>query len=290
VILRMRERRLDLPPGRRLLMGIVNASPDSFSDPGERGVDELAELARSRVRDGAELVDVGGESGRTDRAPVTEEEEIERVAPLTERLAAEGIAVSVDTWRAPVARAVLAAGAVMINDVSGLSDPGVADACAEAGAALVLTHTRLPPKQKGFPDYDDVVRDVVELLGERVAEARARGVEDEQLVLDPGIDLAKTPAESVEVIRRLPELAGLGRPLLLAVSRKDFVGALTERPPSARLAGTLAAVGAAADGGAAILRVHDVAAAADFLRVQDALKTPDGEVPHLAEELRREPA
>jgi dihydropteroate synthase len=178
----------------------------------------------------------------------------------------------------------------MINDVSGLSDPGVADACAEAGAALVLTHTRLPPKQKGFPDYGDVVRDVVELLGERAAEARARGVDDEQLVLDPGIDLAKTPAESVEVIRRLPELARLGRPLLLAVSRKDFVGALTERPPSARLAGTLAAVGAAADGGAAILRVHDVAAAADFLRVQDALRSADGEVPHLAEELRREPA
>ncbi len=290
MILRLRERRLELPPGRRLLMGIVNASPDSFSDPGWRPLDDLAELARASVRAGAELVDVGGESGRTDREPVSEDEEIARVAPLTERLAAEGIAVSVDTWRAPVARAALAAGAVMINDVSGLSDPGVADACAESGAALVLTHTRVPPKQKGFPDYDDVVEDVAELLMERAAEARARGVHDEQLVLDPGIDLAKTPAESVEVIRRLPELARLGRPLLLAVSRKDFVGALTERPPAARLAGTLAAVGAAADGGAAILRVHDVAEASDFLRVQAALRDADGHVPHLAEELRREPA
>jgi len=289
VILRLRERRLELPPGRRLLMGIVNASPDSFSDPGRRPLDELVELARSRARAGAELVDVGGESGRTDREPVPEDEEIARVAPLTERLAADGIAVSVDTWRAPVARAALAAGAVMINDVSGLSDPGVADACAESGAALVLTHTRVPPKQKGFPVYDDVVEDVAELLMERAAEARARGVHDEQLVLDPGIDLAKTPAESVEVIRRLPELARLGRPLLLAVSRKDFVGALTERPPAARLAGTLAAIGAAADGGAAILRVHDVAEASDFLRVQAALKDADGHVPHLAEELRREP-
>ena len=290
MILRLRERRLELPPGRRLLMGIVNASPDSFSDPGRRPLDELVELARSRARAGAELVDVGGESGRTDREPVPEDEEIARVAPLTERLAADGIAVSVDTWRAPVARAALAAGAVMINDVSGLSDPGVADACAESGAALVLTHTRVPPKQKGFPVYDDVVEDVAELLMERAAEARARGVHDEQLVLDPGIDLAKTPAESVEVIRRLPELARLGRPLLLAVSRKDFVGALTERPPAARLAGTLAAIGAAADGGAAILRVHDVAEASDFLRVQAALKDADGHVPHLAEELRREPA
>jgi dihydropteroate synthase len=236
------------------------------------------------------LIDVGGESGRTDREPVSEHEEIERVAPLTERLAGEGLAVSVDTWRAPVARAALAAGAVMINDVSGLSDPGVADACGEAGAALVLTHTRVPPKQKGFPDYDDVVEDVARLLRERADAARSRGVDDEQLVLDPGIDLAKTPAESVEVIRRLPELAALCRPLLLAVSRKDFVGALTERPPAARLAGTLAAVGAVADGGAAILRVHDVAETADFLRVQAALRNGEDAVPHLAEELRREPA
>ncbi len=289
MILRLRERRLELPPGRQLLMGIVNASPDSFSDPGRRPLDDLVALARSRASAGAELVDVGGESGRTDREPVSEDEEIDRVAPLTERLAAEGIAVSVDTWRASVARAALVAGAVMINDVSGLSDPGVADACAESGAALVLTHTRVPPKQKGFPDYDDVVEDVGELLTELAAEARARGVRDEQLVLDPGIDLAKTPAESVEVIRRLPELARLGRPLLLAVSRKDFVGALTERPPAARLAGTLAAIGAAAEGGASILRVHDVAEASDFLRVRAALNEADGDVPHLAEELRREP-
>jgi dihydropteroate synthase len=287
--LRLRERSVELPPGRQLLMGIVNASPDSFSDPGARALDELVERARGLARDGAELIDVGGESGRTDSQPVSEDEEIGRVAPLVERLAGEGIDVSVDTWRAPVARAALAAGAVMINDVSGLSDPGVADACAEAGAALVLTHTRVPPKQKGFPGYDDVMEDVAELLAERAAEARSRGVDDEQLVLDPGIDLAKTPAESVEVIRRLPELAELGRPLLLAVSRKDFVGALTERPPAARLAGTLAAVGAAVDGGAAILRVHDVAEASDYLRVRSALKG-HGDAPHLSEELRREPA
>jgi dihydropteroate synthase len=287
--LRMRERSVDLGPGRRLLMGIVNASPDSFSDPGARALDELLERARGLVRDGAELIDVGGESGRTDREPISEDQESARVTPLVERLAGEGIDVSVDTWRASVARAALVAGAVMINDVSGLSDPGVADACAETGAALVLTHTRMPPKQKGFPGYDDVMEDVAELLSERAAEARSHGVGEEQLVLDPGIDLAKTPAESVEVIRRLPELAALGRPLLLAVSRKDFVGALTERPPAARLAGTLAAVAAAVDGGAAILRVHDVAEASDFLRVREALNG-GGDAPHLSEELRREPA
>jgi dihydropteroate synthase len=292
VILRLRDRRLQLPRGRAVLMGIVNASPDSFSDPGPRELGQLAESARDQVAAGAELIDVGGESGRTDRQAVPEQEEIARVAPLVERLAGEGIAVSADTWRAPVARAVLAAGAAMINDVSGLSDPEVAEACAEAGAGLVVTHTRLPPKQKGFPDYEDVVGDVVALLRERVAEASRRGVAEEQVVLDPGIDLAKTPAESVEVLRRLPELRELGRPLLLAVSRKDFVGALTDRPPAGRLGGTLAAVGAAVDGGAAILRVHDVGEAADYLRVRAAL-SGEAEVPdelRLGDSLRREPA
>ena len=290
--LRLRERVLDLSGHDVLLMGIVNAGPDSFSDPGSRGLDELARLADELAGAGAAIVDVGGESGRTDREPVGEDEEIARVAPLVQRLAGDGLAVSVDTWRAPVARAALAAGAAMINDVSGLSDPGVADARAQAGAALVVTHTRLPPKVNGFPDYDDVLADVAALLRERGAQARERGLEDEQLVLDPGIDLAKTPADSIEVLRRLPELAGLGRPLLLAVSRKDFIGALTERPPAARGAGTLAAVGAAVEGGAKILRVHDVAGARDYLRVHAAL---DGGVPVTADlrvrdHLRRESA
>ena len=288
--LRLRNRRLDLD--EPVLMGIVNAGPDSFSDPGARNLDELVRLAHGMVAAGATLIDVGGESGRTDREPVSEDEEIARVAPVVERLAADGLCVSVDTWRAPVARASLDAGAEMINDVSALSDPGVSRACAETGAALVITHTALPPKVKGFPEYGDVVADVAELLRDRCRQAAELGVADDQVVLDPGIDLAKTPAESVELLRRLPELAELGRPLLLAVSRKDFVGALTERPPADRLAGTLAAVGAAADGGAKILRVHDVAATADYLRVRSAL---DGGGPvdaglRLPADLRREPA
>jgi dihydropteroate synthase len=187
-----------------------------------------------------------------------------------------------------VARAALDAGAHMINDVSGLSDESVAVACAEAGAALVITHTVAPPKTKVFPHYDDVVASVRELLGERMAAARAAGLEAEQIVLDPGIDIAKSPAESVELIRRLPELAALGPPLLLAVSRKDFIGAVTERPPAARDAGTLAAVGAAVDGGAKIVRVHDVAGTRDFLRVRDALENGADAGLSLAPELRRE--
>jgi dihydropteroate synthase len=178
----------------------------------------------------------------------------------------------------------------MINDVSALSDPGVADACAEAGASLVVTHTRVPPKVKGFPEYEDVVADVIELLEERAAVAEARGVERSRLVFDPGIDLGKTPAESIEVLRRLPELAVLGGPLLLAVSRKDFVGAVTGRLPAARGAGTLAAVDRAVAGGAEILRVHDVAGVRDYLAVRAALA---GDAPHeglaLTDDLRREP-
>src|SRR4051812_10064926 len=151
VKLRLRDVVLEPRPGSPLLMGIVNAGPDSFSDPGGRSLDALAEAARAMVADGAALIDVGGESGRTDRPAVPEEEEIERVAPLVEVLSRDGVLVSVDTWRAPVARAALTAGAAMINDVSALSDPGVARACAETGAGLVVTHTRATPKTKGFP-------------------------------------------------------------------------------------------------------------------------------------------
>ena len=289
MILRLRDRRIELR--EPLLMGIVNATPDSFSDnQGPKSHLDLVERALEQVAAGAALVDVGGESGRTDTDAVPVDEEIARVVPLIERLAAEEVTVSVDTWRAPVARAALAAGAAMINDVSGLSEPELAEDCARSGAALVITHTRIPPKTKGFPAYDDVVADVVELLRERAEVARSRGVSADQLVLDPGIDLAKTPAQSVEVLRRLPELRALDRPLLLSVSRKDFVGALTDRGPAARQAGTLAALGAAVEGGAAILRVHDVADARDYLAVRSALSgdAKIAEELHLNPDLRRQ--
>jgi dihydropteroate synthase len=208
----------------------------------------------------------------TDRPAVPAEEEAARVVPLVERLAAEGVVVSVDTWKASVARAAIDAGASMVNDVSGLIDPGVADACAASGAALVVMHTRARPKEKAFPGYDDVMADVLGFLRERIDLARAHGVAEEQIVVDPGPDFAKTPAETVEALRRLPDLRELGRPVLLAASRKDFVGALTGRPPRERLAGTLAAIGAGLDGGGSIVRVHDVAATVDFLAVRAALR------------------
>jgi len=282
---------VELHRGAPLLMGIVNATPDSFSDrQGRKDPHDLVRRALALVEDGAQVIDVGGESGRTDRPAVSEREETARILPVVSALAGAGVAVSVDTWRAGPARAALDAGAAMVNDVSGLSDPELAVLCARAGASLVITHTRGAPKTKAFPRYADVMADIAALLSERARQARAAGVASDGLLLDPGIDLAKTPAESVEVLRRLPELYELGCPLLLAVSRKDFVGALTGRGPAQRGAGTLAALEPALDAPGAVLRVHDVAGAADFIRVRRALRD-DGEtsVGVLDEELRREP-
>jgi dihydropteroate synthase len=239
---------------------------------------------------GAALIDVGGESGATDVPPVSAEEERRRVVPLVERLAAEGMLVSVDTWKPAVARAALDAGASMVNDVSGLLEPRLADACAEAGAALVVMHTRARPKEKTFPHYDDPLADVLAFLRERIGLAGEHGVDEEQIVVDPGPDFAKTPAQSVEVLRRLDALQELGRPILLAASRKDFLGALTQRRPRERLAGTLAAVAEGVDRGATILRVHDVPETRDFLSVRDALRgvVKVSEDLRLEERLRRE--
>lgn len=288
MILRLRGHELDL--AEPALMGIVNATPDSFSDPpGRRSPGDLERRALELVAEGADIVDVGGESGRTDRPPVSEDEEAERVVGLVERLVGAGLCVSVDTWRAGPARAALEAGAAMVNDVSGLADPALAELCARHGAALVITHTRARPKTKAFPAYADVVEDVAALLAERCELAVGAGAPREALLLDPGLDLAKRPDESIELLRRLPELERLGRPLLLAVSRKDFVGALTGRAPAERGAGTLGAVEPALDLAGAVLRVHDVAATADFLRVRRALRgEAEAPAPELTEPLRRE--
>jgi dihydropteroate synthase len=269
----LRGRELDPAPERPLIMGIVNASPESFSDGAEvGGLEEQVERALRMRDEGADLIDVGGESGVTDRPAVTAAAEAARVVPLVERLAGADIVVSVDTWKADVAREALAAGAALVNDVSGLRDPGMAEVCAAAGAGLVLTHTRAEPKRKAFPHYDDVVEEVAGFLRDRIAAARAAGMGEESLVVDPGPDLAKLPADPIALVRSLPRIAALGRPVLLALSRKDFVGALTGRPPRDRLAGTLAAIAAGLDGGGSILRVHDVAATADFVAVRTALR------------------
>jgi dihydropteroate synthase len=261
--------------GGPLIMGIVNASPDSFSDGGRYAtLQAQLELARNLLADGAEILDIGGESASTNRPAVSVEHEIERVVPLIERVAGELDAiVSVDTYKPAVARAAIAAGARIVNDVSGLRDTELARVCAQTGAALVLMHTRAAPKQRlQDPDlYGDVVAEVHAFLRERIEQALALGVNPDQLILDPGPDFAKTPAQTIELLAGVGRLRELGRPLLMAVSRKDFIGALTGRPPRERLPGTLAALAHGVDAGARIFRVHDVAAAADFLKVRAAL-------------------
>jgi len=273
---RLRAAELTLHLGARpWLMGIVNASPDSFSDAGlHAGRDAQLKHARELLDAGADILDVGGESASTGRPPVELEEELERVVPLVEVLVGElGALVSVDTYKPAVARAALAAGAMIVNDVSGLRDLELADVCAESGAALVLMHTLAAPRER-LQDadlYDDVTGEVVAFLRERIELAVSRGVAREQLILDPGPDFAKTPAQTIRLLAEVGRLHELGRPLLMAISRKDFVGALTGRAPRARLAGTLAALAHGVEQGAHIFRVHDVGPAADFLAVRAAL-------------------
>lgn len=279
------------PRWRPYLMGIVNATPDSFSDaPGEKSLDDRVELARKLIADGADIIDVGGESGVTNRPAVDAAEEIARVAPVIEAIAAlPGAIVSVDTYKPAVARAAIAAGARIVNDVSGLADDDLAAAAAEGDAAIVLMHTRAKPKEKLFPHYDDVVADVNKFLADAIARATAQGVPIDRVIVDPGPDFSKTPAQTIASLRALDTLAELGRPILLAAGRKDFIGALTDRGPREREAGTLAALAAGVDHGIAIARLHDVAAAADFLTVRAALSgelTVDDDLA-LAERKRR---
>jgi len=279
---------------RPWLMGIVNASPDSFSDGGRRTtIDAQARLAEELQAAGADILDIGGESARTDRPPLAAAEEIERVVPLIEHAAGElGAIVSADTYKPSVARAAIAAGAVIVNDTSGLRDPRLAEVCAETGAALVIMHTLAPPGRRlRDPErYGDIAAEVLAFLRERIAAAIAAGVEREQLIIDPGPDFAKTPAQTAQLLVQLRRLHELQRPLLLAISRKDFIGALTTRAPRERLAGTLAALAHGVDAGGHIFRLHDIAAAADFLRVRAVLAgalEPDRDLA-LAEELRHD--
>ena len=289
------DRELELG-ARPWLMGIVNASPDSFSDGGRHAtLHRQVELGGELLAAGADILDVGGQSARADRPHVSEQEELERVLPLVECLTGElGALVSVDTYRPPVARAAIAVGARIVNDVSGLRDPDLAGVCAETGAALVVMHTLAEPGRR-LQDRalygEDIAGEVISFLRDRMAVARGAGVAAEQLIVDPGPDFAKTPAQTIALLAGAQRLHELGRPVLMAISRKDFIGALTRRAPRRRLAGTLAALAHGVDVGAHIFRLHDVAAAADFLRVRAALdgqlQAPDDLA--LAEELRYEP-
>ena len=255
-------------------MGIVNRTPDSFYDRGatyalERAVAAVVGAAEA----GADWVDVGGVPFSPDADDVTVEEEVDRVVPVVEGAHARtDVVISVDTYRPEVARRALAAGALVVNDTTGLRDPELADVVAAADAAVVITHSLAAPRTHlRRPRYDDVVDEVKAFLAERVQAACDRGVGEDRIVVDPGHDLNKNTRHSLELTRRLPEIADLGLPLLAAVSNKDFVGESTGLAKPDRLVPSVAAAAACVLGGARILRMHDVAASVATARMLEAV-------------------
>ena len=255
--------------GRRTyVMGIVNLTPDSFSGDGLNGdVATAVALAQRMEMEGADIIDVGAESTRPGSAPVTEDEEIARLLQaLTAICEAVSIPVSVDTYKAEVARRAIAAGAAMINDVWGtLADPDMAWVVADAGVPAILMHNRREAR------YDDLVPDVIVGLRRIADHARAAGILERNIILDPGIGFGKTADHNLELLRRLPELRSLEYPLLLGVSRKSTIGRVLGLPENERLEGTAAAVAMSIAGGADIVRVHDVRAMARVARMTDAI-------------------
>jgi dihydropteroate synthase len=265
-------------------MGIVNVTPDSFSDGGAYLAPEAA-IARGfeMAEEGADILDIGGESTRPGAVEVPAEEEIERVVPVIEGLAGVGVPISIDTSKAAVAERAIAAGAAIVNDVTALGDPAMAPLCAEAGCELILMHMRGTPRtMQHEPHYDDLLGEISAFLTERMHRAVEAGVAEEAIWLDPGIGFGKTVEHNLELIDRIGELRELGRPVVLGASRKSFIGKLGGREVGERLGGSLAAAVVGRLRGADVLRVHDVRATREAVLVTEAII---GERPW-----RREPA
>ena len=261
------------------IMGIVNVTPDSFSDGG-RWLDPTAAVAHGLEleAEGAAIVDVGGESTRPGAEPVGADEEIRRVQPVVEGLSAslESATISIDTAKASVAEAALAAGASLVNDVTALrGDPAMAGVVASAGCDLCLMHMQGEPRtMQDAPRYGDVVDDVKAFLEERMAAAVAAGIKEDRISLDPGIGFGKTVTHNLELLNRLGEIVALGRPVLVGTSRKRFIGAIAGGEPDDRVPGSLASIVIALERGASIFRVHDVAPSLAALRVAAATFRP----------------
>lgn len=253
-------------------MGIVNVTPDSFADGGHyRRYGEAETHARRLLDEGADILDIGGESTRPGAAPVSDDEELQRVMPLLERLAGCGKPVSIDTRKPRVMHAAIAAGAAMINDVDALRTPGALQTLAASNAAVCLMHMQgQPGTMQSAPRYGDVVAEVLAYLAARITACRAAGIADERLVIDPGFGFGKSLDHNLSLLRGLERFASLRVPLLAGLSRKGMLGKLTGRPVDQRVHASVAAALAAASRGAAILRVHDVAATVDALKIWHA--------------------
>ncbi|ABB73792.1 Dihydropteroate synthase [Nitrosospira multiformis ATCC 25196] len=258
---------------RPLVMGVVNITPDSFSDGGLfASTDHALNHAFHLMEEGADLLDVGGESTRPGSTPVFVEEELRRILPVVEELANQNVRVSVDTSKPEVMRAAIAAGAVMINDVRALQMPGALEAVAEGGVMACLMHMQgEPANMQVNPQYDDVVQDVKVFLKRRVEAAQAAGIPRERLVVDPGFGFGKNQVHNIELLRHLDQFIDLGVPVLVGLSRKSMLGKITGSDINNRIHASIAAALIAAMKGAAILRVHDVRATRDALAVYNAV-------------------
>ena len=259
---------------RPLVMGVLNMTPDSFSDGG-RFLDRGSALAHAcgMRDDGADLIDVGGESSRPGAKPVDEEVEIERVIPLVEALAREGIVVAIDTRKPAVMRAAIAAGASMVNDIAALTAPGAIEACVPNATGICLMHMRgEPATMQRAPAYDNVVTEVRDFLVERARACEAAGIGAERIAIDPGFGFGKTRAHNLTLLRALGDFAATGYPVLVGLSRKKSLGEITGRATDERLAASLAAALAAVARGASIVRVHDVRETVDALKVWGAIE------------------
>ncbi|MDD2804154.1 MAG: dihydropteroate synthase [Elusimicrobiales bacterium] len=266
-------KKLQFTPGRTLICGILNVTPDSFSDGGSWASAEAAVARALELQaQGADLLDIGGESSRPGSAPVPLEEEKRRVLPVLEALAGRlKIPVSVDTCKPELAELAVQAGADIINDITGFKAPAMIEAAARSGAGVVVMHMQGEPRtMQAAPVYTDVVGEVKEFLAGRAAALQAAGVKD--IILDPGIGFGKTLEHNLALIARLGELRALGYPVLLGVSRKKFIGTLAGGEPHERLSGTIAACVAGAAAGADIIRVHDVAECRKAMLVADAIR------------------
>lgn len=268
-------RSLFLDLAEPVVMGILNVTPDSFSDGGlYADVDAAVAHGLRLAEEGAAIVDVGGESTRPGSSPVSSHDEIERVVPVIERLARRlSVAISVDTTKPEVMRAAVAAGAVMINDVRALTQPGALEAAAETGAAVCLMHMQGEPRtMQAAPSYRDVVAEVRQFLDARVAACEAAGMPRSCICVDPGIGFGKSIDHNLALLARLDELAAPTLPVLIGVSRKSMIGMITGRPPAERLAGSVALAALGVARGAAIVRAHDVAATLDAVKVACAFR------------------
>ena len=264
------------------LMGVLNVTPDSFSDGGQFDtLDAALAQAHKMVASGADFLDIGGQSTRPNAETVTLAEELDRVIPVIQALRQQSefsqVPISVDTTRSQVATAAIAAGADLINDISGATfDAEMLSIAAKLSVPIVLMHTRGTPKtMQTLTDYDDLIREIVEFLATRIQAAIATGIDRRLIIIDPGIGFAKKTAQNLEILRQLPAFQVLGCPILIGVSRKRFIGQILNQPdPQARVWGTAAACVSAIAKGADILRVHDVAEMHDACRVADALWRP----------------